>query len=91
MNSPAIVMENVHRSFGRKKVLAGVTGSVESGRVVGLLGQNGEGKTTLFRVLLDILAADSGSISILGHSPNGSGRIRSIAAMCPNGRRFTII
>ena len=38
MSVPAIVIENIHRSFGGKKILRGISGSVDSGRVVGLLG-----------------------------------------------------
>ncbi len=72
----AVIMEGVTRSFGKKQVLRGVTGTVAEGRVVGLLGKNGEGKTTLFRILLDILRADSGEVRVLDMVPNGSARIR---------------
>jgi len=73
---PAIRLEGVTRSFGSKRVLCGVAGTVERGRVVGLLGRNGEGKTTLFHVMLDLLAPDRGLIEVLGLRPNGSGEIR---------------
>lgn len=78
-----IVLEGVKKSFGKKQVLRGVSGAIDEGKVIGLLGRNGEGKTTLFRIMLDILAADSGEISILGHSPNGSAAIRQILGYVP--------
>jgi ABC-2 type transport system ATP-binding protein len=78
-----IELEGVRKSFGKKSVLKGISGTLEEGKVAGLLGRNGEGKTTLFRIMLDILAADSGSISVLGHQPDGSSRIRRIAGYIP--------
>lgn len=74
--STAIRLEGVRRSFGRKEVLRGVTASAESGKVVGLLGRNGEGKSTLFKILLDQLEPDSGLVEVLGERPDGSGRLR---------------
>ena len=80
---PAIRLEGVTRSFGSKRVLCGVAGTVERGRVVGLLGRNGEGKTTLFHVMLDLLAPDRGLIEVLGLRPNGSGEIRQHVGYVP--------
>lgn len=73
---PAILLENVTRSFGHNKVLRGVSACVTPGKVVGLLGRNGEGKTTLIKLMLDLLAVDTGCIQILGMSPDGTGAIR---------------
>ena len=83
MFDKTIVIENVSRCFGKKKVLQGVSGEVETGKIVGILGRNGEGKTTLFRILLDLLAADDGNISVLGMQPDGSGRIRKSVGYVP--------
>lgn len=83
MNFPAVVLEDVRRSFGARKVLDGVTGTVERGRVVGLLGRNGEGKTTLFKAMLDLLALDSGRIEILGHPVDGTGAARALVGYVP--------
>jgi ABC-2 type transport system ATP-binding protein len=74
--SHAIRLSGVRRSFGRKEVLRGVTASAETGKVVGLLGRNGEGKSTLFKILLDLLEPDSGTVEVLGERPDGSGRLR---------------
>jgi ABC-2 type transport system ATP-binding protein len=83
MKDKAIVLEHVQKSFKKKQVLKNVTGSIEYGKTIGLLGRNGEGKTTLFRIMLDILAADRGRIQLDGHIPDGSGKIRSIVGNVP--------
>ncbi|MCX5797635.1 MAG: ABC transporter ATP-binding protein [Elusimicrobia bacterium] len=84
----AIRFEGVSRSFSGKPVLRGVSATAEIGKVVGLLGRNGEGKTTLLRILLDILAADSGTIEVLGRKPDGSGSIRARVGYVPERPAF---
>ncbi len=87
-NQNAIVLEHVQKSFGKKEVLKDVTGSIQYGKTIGLLGRNGEGKTTLFRILLDILAFDRGTVRLQGHTPDGSGKIRCIAGYVPERPTF---
>ncbi|ROO91251.1 ABC-2 type transport system ATP-binding protein [Actinocorallia herbida] len=53
-------------AFGRTQVLAGVDLSVPYGRVTGLVGEKGEGKTTLLLVLATLLAPDTGRVEIAG-------------------------
>lgn len=81
--STAIRLEGVRRSFGRREVLRGVTASAETGKVVGLLGRNGEGKSTLFKILLDLLEPDSGVVEVLGRRPDGSGELRKRIGYVP--------
>ena len=57
---------NVEKSFGAKKVLKGVNFTVKSGVANGYLGRNGSGKTTSFRILLDIFKPDKGQILLDG-------------------------
>jgi ABC-2 type transport system ATP-binding protein len=54
------------KSFGRKRVLKDFDLTVASGRVYGLLGRNGEGKTTLARILMGVIPADGGDILYRG-------------------------
>ena len=86
--SVVISMNEVQKSFGKNSVLKGITGTIEEGKVVGLLGRNGEGKTTLFKILLDILQADSGEVRVANLSPDGSGRIRKIVGCVPERPTF---
>ncbi len=83
MSDKVIIIENVSRSFGKRNILQKISGEVEAGKIVGILGRNGEGKTTLFRILLDLLAADEGNISVLGMQPDGSGKIRKSVGYVP--------
>ena len=57
---------NVEKSFGAKKVLKGVNFTAKSGVANGYLGRNGSGKTTSFRILLDIFKPDKGEILLDG-------------------------
>jgi len=64
--APAIEVENLSRSFGDRLALQDVSFSVAAGEVFGLLGPNGGGKTTLFRILTTLLRATSGSARVFG-------------------------
>ena len=59
-------VKNVYKSYGSKKVLKDVSFNVESGRIVGLLGKNGTGKTTIIKLINDLLTIDEGEILING-------------------------
>jgi ABC-2 type transport system ATP-binding protein len=65
----SLVVDNISKSFGPVRALNGVSFSVEPGRIFGLLGANGAGKTTAMRIVLDILRADSGTVTWNGR-PN---------------------
>lgn len=57
---------DIHKSFGEKKVLTGVSFTAESGKAFGLLGRNGAGKTTSIRILMGVFPADSGQVLLDG-------------------------
>ena len=59
-----VVLENIIKKFGDKTALKIDNYTVNSGEIVGLVGNNGAGKTTMFRVLLDLLKPDEGHASI---------------------------
>ena len=59
-------LKNIEKSFGAKKVLAGVSFKAEGGKAFGLLGRNGAGKTTSIRILMDVFPANSGEVLIDG-------------------------
>jgi ABC-2 type transport system ATP-binding protein len=60
--------ERVERSYGKQRVLGGVTFNVRAGEYVGLVGVNGAGKTTLIKGMLDLGDIDRGHIEIFGVS-----------------------
>ena len=67
--SEAIRVEALVKTFGRTRALDGLDLTVRTGEVHGFLGPNGAGKTTTLRVLLGLLRADSGTLSLLGGDP----------------------
>jgi ABC-2 type transport system ATP-binding protein len=64
-----ITCRDLVRGYGRTRVLDGVSFSVQEGEVIGLLGRNGTGKTTLVRLLMGMLAPHAGAVSVFGRSP----------------------
>ena len=67
--SYAIEASGLVKRFGRTTALAGIDLAVPAGEVHGFLGPNGAGKTTTIRILLGLLRADAGSVSLLGGDP----------------------
>jgi len=65
----AIEIAGVRKAYGKTTALDGLDLRVASGEVHGFLGPNGSGKTTTIRILLGLLRADAGSISLLGGDP----------------------
>ena len=59
-------INNLNKSFDNKEILKDINISIESGRIVGLLGKNGVGKTTLIKLVNDLLTPTSGEILIKG-------------------------
>lgn len=59
-------VENLRKSFGRTKVLKGVSFSLEKGEVLSLIGSSGSGKTTLLRCLNFLEFAEEGKINVGG-------------------------
>lgn len=61
-----IDIAGISRSFGDRRVLDDVSFGVEGGRMTGFVGGNGAGKTTTMRIILGVLAADAGTVSLDG-------------------------
>lgn len=69
MSEPAILLENVHKHYGKVHALRGLDLEVKKGEIFGFLGPNGAGKTTTIRCMLDLIRPNSGSIRVLGMDP----------------------
>jgi len=65
-NLSRLVVQGLQKRYGARQVVKNVSLEVESGQVVGLLGPNGAGKTTSFYMIVGLVAADAGEISIDG-------------------------
>ncbi|WP_449062609.1 ABC transporter ATP-binding protein [Planomonospora algeriensis] len=57
-----IEIDDLHKRYGDKTALAGVSFSVKPGEMFGFVGANGAGKTTTMRILMGVLTADSGQV-----------------------------
>ncbi|MFJ8962599.1 ATP-binding cassette domain-containing protein [Lentzea sp. NPDC102401] len=65
----AISVTGLRKAFGRTTALDGLDLTVRTGEVHGFLGPNGAGKTTTLRILLGLLHADAGTVTLLGGDP----------------------
>ena len=63
---PILEIKNLIKKYHTKNVIDNISISVDSGKIIGLLGPNGSGKTTLIKLLAGLLTATSGDISIDG-------------------------
>ncbi len=68
LSQPAIVVEDLHRRFGKLNAVDGVSFTIDHGKVVGFVGANGAGKTTTMRILATLDYPTSGKISVGGHN-----------------------
>ena len=84
-----ISVKNITKSYGSVKALDDVSFQVERGELFGLIGPDGAGKTTLFRILCTLLLPDSGTAMVEGHDTVGGMReIRKITGYMPG--RFSL-
>ena len=69
MTDNAIEVADLVKHFGSVVALDGLNLEVPTGQVTGFLGPNGAGKTTTIRIILGLIKANSGSVSLLGGNP----------------------
>lgn len=63
----AIEVNNLKKSYGTVEALKGINFDASKGEILGIIGPDGSGKTTLFRILTTLLLADAGAASVLGY------------------------
>lgn len=76
MNTEAISLTNVHKSFDTLVAVDDVSLAIRPGETFGLLGPNGAGKTTLIRMMMDIIRPDRGQVQVFGHQVTGADKER---------------
>jgi ABC-2 type transport system ATP-binding protein len=64
---PAVEVENLRHLYGTRVALDGVSFTVPPGQIFGLLGPNGGGKTTLFKIVSTLLAPSGGTVRVFGN------------------------
>ena len=65
-NMKLLEIKDLNKSFDKKEILKDINISINSGKIIGLLGKNGVGKTTLIKLINDLLTPTSGEILIKG-------------------------
>ena len=79
----ALQIDGVHKWFGSHQVLDGFSLNIEAGEIVGLLGPNGCGKSTVLNIVCQLLACDAGQVRMMGEPINELGhRARALIGLC---------
>lgn len=85
----ALSIENIRKHFGEVEALKGVSLNIEQGELFGIIGPDGAGKTTLFRLVASLLIPSSGKITALGlDSVKDYKKIRKMLGYMPG--RFSL-
>ncbi len=61
-----LTIEHLSKNYGNKKVLKDINLTISKGKIIGLLGKNGTGKTTLIKLINDLLTPTEGTIKVNG-------------------------
>jgi Cu-processing system ATP-binding protein len=88
MTTPALVLSDIRKRFGRLTVLDGVTAAVASGRVTAIVGPNASGKSTLIKCVLGLVRPDAGEITVLGERAGRDPCYRRRLGFMPQGAPF---
>lgn len=67
MGNLILECENLHKKFGKKEILKGVSVKIEAGDILGFIGPNGAGKTTTIKLILGLQSITSGTVKINGY------------------------
>lgn len=67
-----LVSDNLHKSYGKRDILKGISLNINSAEIVGLLGPNGAGKTTCFYMVVGLVACDKGTVTLQKNDANGN-------------------
>lgn len=62
----AIVMEDLHKAFGKEEILHGISHVFEAGKIHGIIGNNGSGKTVMMKCICGFLRPDQGHVRVSG-------------------------
>jgi lipopolysaccharide export system ATP-binding protein len=67
----SLVATDLEKTYGKRKVVKGISLQVSPGEIVGLLGPNGAGKTTTFYMIVGLVQSDTGSVTMNGQNLTG--------------------
>lgn len=86
MNNPILHCENLNKKIGKKEIINNVSFDIYAGDIVGFIGMNGAGKTTIIKLLLNLQHKDSGKVIINGYDVDKDyiNAIKNIGAIIEN-------
>lgn len=86
-------VNNVYKKLGKREIIKGISFSIKEGEIFGFLGPNGAGKTTTIRMMVGLIAADKGTISICGNNigTNSVKALSNVGAVVENPEMYTYL
>lgn len=90
MAKAAMELIDVQKTIGRKRIIKGLTFSINKGEVFGLIGPNGAGKTTTIRMMVGLMKLTDGDVRILGKSIKSDFKkaVREVGAIVENPEMY---
>ncbi len=80
----ALILNDVHKKYGDREAVKGISFTVKEGEIFGLIGPNGAGKTTTLRMISTLLKVSSGTISVYGRDVmTESNEVRKMISYLP--------
>ena len=61
-NTPLLSLEKISLNFGKRKILDNINLTINAGEIVGMLGPNGVGKSTIFNLIIGLIKPDHGKV-----------------------------
>ena len=85
-----ITLKEIQKSYGPHQVLKDVNLNIHQGEIYGLIGKNGVGKTTIFKIILGLSEFEHGKISVAGSKSNNDLHWNGWASLGTTGCRYFI-
>ena len=83
-----VTIQNLHKRFGKNKVLKGLNLEIKDGGIIAILGPNGSGKTTLIKAILGMVIPNKGTIEVLGKNIKNQASYRNEIDYLPQIANF---
>ncbi|HKV01827.1 MAG TPA: ATP-binding cassette domain-containing protein, partial [Ktedonobacteraceae bacterium] len=86
--SKVVEVRNLTKSYGSVLAVNQVSFSIEAGKIYGLLGRNGAGKTTIMQIITAQLFATSGEVKVFGEHPYENSRVLSQICFVKDSQKY---
>ncbi len=79
-----LAVQEIHKSYGKQRVLNNISFTIEEPQIVALVGPNGSGKSTLLNIITNLVEADEGQVTILNESNQNPQIFKNVSYMQDN-------